>query len=119
LIEQVVCEALRGVDSEKVRLSTLTIQGDPLPGLPRYQERAFAYEFFHQMRLLQDRDISELQGITQQAEVNKRYQGLNKIPDLILHRPNSRTNLAVFEFKLGTSHRIKDDISKLLYFRQV
>jgi len=53
--------------------------------------------------------------------VDKRYQHCfekGKIPDFIIHVPNSRQNLAVIEFKLATNlSTFKSDIEKLIEFK--
>jgi len=74
-------------------------------------ERPFAYEFYHQLRRLLDEGIVDFGGPIIQAEVDKRYQQCfedGKIPDFIIHSPNSKRNIAIIEFKLAT--RVKDDI---------
>ena len=95
----------------------------------KIQERPFAYEFYHQFRKLWDSGciiglFSE--DIVIQAEVDKRYQGipnLNKIPDFLLHKPNTDKNFAVIEFKLAFYENtfnsdIKEDFKKLATFKQ-
>jgi len=57
-----------------------------------------------------------------QAEVDKRYQHCfekGKMPDFIIHTPNSKKNLAVIEFKLSTRAKedIKDDFIKIVKFK--
>ena len=87
----------------------------------KYLERPFAYEFYHQLRRLMDRGKVDLGGPIIQAEVNKRYQRCFetwKIPDFIIHIPNSDQNLAVIEFKLTNNLTgIKSDIKKLVEFK--
>jgi hypothetical protein len=81
----------------------------------RYQERVFTYEFYHQLRLI------GIEGYKLQPEVAKGYQLLpmgNKIPDFIIHVPNSDENCAVLEFKVATNSRIKPDFQKLLDFKR-
>lgn len=91
----------------------------------KIQERPFAYEFYHQFRKLWDsgsiqKIVSE--DVTIQAEVNKTYQyipNLEKIPDFLLHKPNTNKNFAVIEFKLASNTaRIRDDFKKLIAFKQ-
>lgn len=79
----------------------------------KYLERPFAYEFYHQFRRLLDEGIVDFSGPIIQAEVDKRYQQCfekGKIPDFIIHSPNSEKNIAIIEFKLAT--RVKEDIKK-------
>ncbi|MFQ6116117.1 MAG: hypothetical protein ACE5NG_18810, partial [bacterium] len=88
----------------------------------KYLERPIAYEFYHQLRKLIDEGIVYLGGPIIQAEVDKRYQHCfenGKIPDFIIHAPNSGQNLAVIEFKLATNFgTIESDIEKLLEFKE-
>lgn len=88
----------------------------------KYLERPFAYEFYHQLRRLIEEDRVDFGEPIIQAEVNKRYQNIfkkGKIPDFIIHLPNSKRNLAVIEFKLATrkAEDIKKDIKKLVKFK--
>lgn len=79
----------------------------------KYLERPIAYEFYHQLRKLIDINCVDFGGPLIQAEVDKTYQHCfenGKMPDFIIHIPDSRKNLAVIEFKLAT--RTKDDIKK-------
>jgi len=87
----------------------------------KYLERPFAYEFYHQLRkLIDSRDVN-FGGHVIQAEVDKRYQHCfesGKIPDFIMHVPNTRKNLAVIELKLASNFRkLKDDLKKLVEFK--
>jgi len=87
----------------------------------KYLERPFAYEFYHQLRKLIDSDDVNFNGPVIQAEVDKRYQHCfenGKIPDFIIHVPNTRKNLAVIELKLASnSGKLKDDLKKLVEFK--
>ena len=79
----------------------------------KYLERPFAYEFYHQLRKLLDKGNVGFNGPIIQAEVDKRYQHIfekGKIPDFIIHSPNSERNIAIIEFKLAS--RVKDDIKE-------
>ena len=95
----------------------------------KIQERPFAYEFYHQFRKLWDSGciiglFSE--DIVIQAEVDKGYQdipNLDKIPDFLLHKPNTDKNFAVIEFKQAFykntfNSDIKEDFKKLAAFKQ-
>jgi len=88
----------------------------------KYLERPFAYEFYHQLRKLMDGGIVDFGGPIIQAEVDKRYQHCfenGKVPDFIVHVPNTCQNLAVVEFKLATNlEKIEHDFRKLVEFRQ-
>ena len=88
----------------------------------KYLERPFAYEFYHQLRRLLDEGDVDFNGPIIQAEVDKRYQQCfekGKMPDFIIHTPNSKKNLAVIEFKLSTRAKedIKDDFIKIVKFK--
>jgi len=92
----------------------------------KIQERPFAYEFYHQLRILYDNgEIKEFipNDIIPQAEVHKGYQAipnLDRVPDFILHKPNTDTNFAVIEFKLASNLRkIEDDFRKLILFKRI
>jgi hypothetical protein len=58
-----------------------------------------------------------LRGLTLQAEVSKVYQGIDFIPDLIVHIPSRSNNQAVFEFKLATNFDIEWDLYKLQHLK--
>lgn len=87
----------------------------------KYLERPFAYEFYHQLRKLIDNSDVDFGGPIIQAEVDKRYQHYfknGKIPDFIIHVPNTQQNLAVIEFKLATNlNRLEHDFEKLIQFK--
>ncbi len=88
----------------------------------KYFERLFAYEFYHQFRILIENKKVDFGGAVLHAEVPKEYQrcfkkGNGKIPDFILHVPDKSLNLAVLEFKLATNlGKIDHDFDKLLDF---
>lgn len=90
----------------------------------KYLERPFAYEFYYQFRKLMHDKVIEFGGPIIQAEVDKRYQHCfkkGKIPDFIIHVPNSQANLAVIEFKLATNlnkNKLKHDFEKLVEFKE-
>ncbi len=87
----------------------------------KYLERPFAYEFYHQLRKLIDCGKVKFGGPVIQAEVHKKYQQCfenGKIPDFIIHVPNTRKNLAVIELKLATNTgKLKSDLKKLVEFK--
>ena len=90
----------------------------------KYFERLFAYEFYHQFRILVQNGKVDFGGAVLHAEVPKEYQrcfekGKGKIPDFILHVPDHSLNLAVLEFKLATNlAKIDHDFDKLLDFHK-
>jgi len=121
--------ALEKMNKKYCRLSQVDYSGigvnESLSGLlaeNKYLERPFAYEFYHQIRKLMDEGDLDLGGPIIQAEVDKRYQHCfknGKIPDFILHVPNTHHNLAVIEFKLATNlGGIKYDLEKLIEFKK-
>lgn len=88
----------------------------------KYLERPFAYEFYHQLRKLIDEGDVDFDGPIIQAEVDKTYQHCfknGKVPDFIIHIPDSKENLIVIEFKLANSPKkdFKDDFVKILEFK--
>lgn len=88
----------------------------------KYLERPIAYEFYHQLRRLIDEGGVDFDEPIIQSEVDKRYQHCfekGKMPDFIIHTPNSKRNLAVIEFKLATraKEEIKDDFIKIVKFK--
>ena len=87
----------------------------------KYLERPFAYEFYHQLRKLIDIGDVNFGGPVIQAEVDKKYQKCfenGKIPDFIIHVPNTQKNLAVIELKLATNFRkLEGDLKKLVEFK--
>lgn len=91
----------------------------------KIQERPFAYEFYYQFRKFWvNGSIEKIFGfsIFIQAEVNKRYQVIpyiDRMPDFLLHKPNSDINIAVIEFKLAKrTNKFKEDFDKLFIFKQ-
>ena len=116
LLHEVILSALRNIDPSRIRLSTLSYEGTTIPE-PRYQERTFAYELFHQLRKLEEADSEDLRGFTQQAEVDKGYQGIDYVPDLIVHKPGqTNDNLTACEFKLAIDPYVPYDLAKLQFF---
>jgi len=108
------------MDKRFVKLSKKVYEASSLK-IEKYQERPFAYEFYHQLRKLLDEGQVDFGGYFVQPEVNKEYQHYfeqGKIPDFIIHIPNTNKNLAVIEFKLATSSRIENDLQKLVEFKK-
>ncbi|MBF4475459.1 hypothetical protein [Methanobacterium formicicum] len=116
--------ALENIDLNYVTLSRLVYDRNSLEN-PVFQEKPFAYEFYHQFRKLYENDFGE---VVLQAEVNKSAQGYpncKKMPDFILHTPETRrNNFGVIEFKRayvnGNSNasKIKKDFNKLFNFKK-
>jgi hypothetical protein len=91
-------------------------------GDSHWLERPFAYEIYHQLRLIWAAGQFDLLCLIQ-AEVLKKYQGIRditKMPDLLFHDPKSDHNLAVIEIKLAsnTDKNLKADLEKLALFRR-
>jgi len=118
----VIRRAVENIDWRFVRLSRLRYEGyiPVVLGDLHWLERPFAYEIYHQLRLI----WSEALDCVIQAEVLKRYQeirDLEKMPDLLFHVPDSRRNLAVVEIKLAANNYkpLKEDLAKLTLFRRI
>lgn len=119
-----VKEALENIDLEYVKLSRL-IYGRNSLNTHVFQEKPFAYEFYHQYRKLHENTFER---IVIQAEVNKSFQdypNCKKMPDFILHVPdNHENNIGVIEFKRayinGRSNApgIRKDFDKLVQFKK-
>lgn len=87
---------------------------------PRWQERPFAYEIYHKLRCYWEKQHWDTPYAIQ-AEVLKTYQEIrqvNKMPDLLIHQPNTKNNLAVVEIKMAsnTEKLLRDDLDKLVLF---
>ena len=89
--------------------------------IPVYRERAYCYELYHQLRSLLPKEFP----YTLHGELDKRGHhimkeklGKDRIPDFILHRPNSEDNLVVIEVKPSdcSEEEALDDIDKLKKF---
>lgn len=129
MIIDTVKTALEKMNIEYCKLSTLDYSNLRINGSAKerllkekYLERPFAYEFYHQLRELIDNGEVDFGGPIIQAEVDKRYQHCfenGKVPDFIIHIPNTDKNLIVIEFKLASNLRnIEEDFKKLVEFRQ-
>ncbi len=112
----------RFTDLSKLRFNELSDELKEKLLEQKIQERPFAYEFYHQIRKYWD--TKNTGDLVIQAEVNKGYQrirNLNRIPDFIIHTPNTNNNIAVLEFKVvrdenSTLESIKRDFEKLVDF---
>lgn len=124
ILVEMVKEALENINLEYVKLSRLAYDRNAREH-PVFQEKPFAYEFYHQYRKLYENNFDDT---VIQAEVNKSSQGYpncQKMPDFILHNPDSRrNNLGVIEFKRayvsGQSNApsIRKDFDKLVNFKK-
>ena len=114
------------MDKEYCKLSQIDYSRIELNGQllaeEKYLERPFAYEFYHQLRKLMDSEEVNFDGPIIQAEVDKHYQHCfenGKIPDFIIHVPNTHRNLAVIEFKMTTNlANLEGDFKKLVEFKR-
>lgn len=91
-------------------------------GDPHWLERPFAYEIYHQLRTIWPANLLQV-GCVIHAEVLKTYQeiqDIDKMPDLLLHDPQSGRNVAVVEIKLTSNTRknLREDLRKLALFRR-
>jgi len=90
--------------------------------LPVYRERVYAYELYHQLRVIWPNEW----GFTVNGEVDKRkhptirgYAVRNRIPDLLVHRPGDMgDNLVILEVKPVSASvpEIAKDLRKLTAF---
>ena len=121
--------ALENMDKNYCKLSQIDYSRIGVNGSFRKQlaeekdlERPFAFEFYHRLRKLMDSGNVDFGGSVIQAEVDKRYQHCfttGKIPDFIIHVPNTHQNLAVIEFKLTTNlGSLEHDFEKLVKFKK-
>jgi hypothetical protein len=86
-----------------------------------WQERLFAYELYHQLRLLWTEQASLRAHCVIHAEVRKGYQhiaGFDYMPDFLFHLPQVNQNRAVAEIKLAARSpaEIATDLDKLVRF---
>ncbi len=68
-----ISEALKRMEKKFIRLSNRTMDDVPPSNVERYQERPFAYEFYHQFRKLIEADKVPFLEYFIQPEVNKTY----------------------------------------------
>ncbi len=120
---ELIRNALKNINRNYCRLSKINTQ-NLSEDIQKYQERPFAYEFYHQIRNLINKQKIDLGKYFLQPEVNKTYQHYfrkGKIPDFILHRPNKENqNFAIIEFKLANRNKrsIENDFKKLIEFKK-
>ncbi len=132
MIVNAVKHALEKMDRRFLDLSGLIFDkhtGELLKRLGETEEklleRPFAYEFYHQMRVLWDSRaevVAPFSDVVIQGEFDKGYQGipnLDRIPDFLLHSPNSdKRNFGVIEMKRAHSVQgIELDFDKFVSFR--
>jgi hydroxypyruvate isomerase len=121
----VIAAAVENIDWQFVTLSRSQYANgyEPLgQSDPRWQERPFAYEIYHQLRYIWGQKNWDT-SYTIQAEVLKSYQKIfevNKMPDLLIHQPNGDKNLAAVEIKMAANDKkyLKDDLDKLALFHK-
>jgi len=133
MIADIIKMALEKMDKQFTSLSRLKFdeidqeRKEILIG-QKIQERPFAYEFYHQFRLLDECGCLEdrfPEGIVLQAEVHKGYQRIlgigERMPDFLFHKPSSmENNLAVVEFKMASRHsELPCDFDKLVKFKTI
>lgn len=88
-----------------------------IPYKTRPYERIICYEFYHQFRKRVDKTICSF---VLHGELDKRYRGIERVPDFIFHVPHEdERNFAVIEFKSTRSgiRWIKYDLKKFQKFR--
>jgi hypothetical protein len=86
-----------------------------------WQERMFAYELYHQLRLIWDKDPKLADHSLIHADISKGYQKIKDfdyMPDLLFHLPQPGQNCAVLEIKLAkrSPDTIRCDLKKLVRF---
>jgi hypothetical protein len=102
--------ALKNLDWRCVTLSRVQYEHGQKPtgiGNPHWLERPFAYELYHQLRLIWSEEQFESDCVIH-SEVYKKYQqikDLEKMPDFLFHLPKPDSNLAVVEFPSVDSAR--------------
>lgn len=111
-IIKVICNAISQVPKEYYKIKTS--EGESI-----IRERVFCYEFYHQIRKIQD-DANEISIGSIYGEVDKSgrldYNGEN--PDFIFHSPGDNDhNLSILEVKVKYDNlQIKSDLTKLNNF---
>ena len=120
-IKDLLAEATAKIDPNYFLLPVANVHGE-LPIL-HYRERVYAYELYHQLRVLWPAWHYSLGG-----EVNKRQHPLvcgpgldNVMPDLLVHKPGCMNhNLVVIEIKAAShdarQEAIEKDIRRLIAF---
>ncbi|MFP3257195.1 MAG: hypothetical protein RXO36_05305 [Candidatus Nanopusillus acidilobi] len=91
--------------------------------IPRYKERIFCYELYHQMRKIQEShnyeflDFVKIEGERVKDDLNIPKK-LKKVPDFLAHKPDSDNNYLVMEVKKASSPKrgMENDLIKLISF---
>jgi hypothetical protein len=113
-------EALSKIDWDFVTPSRVDYSGvEPAEiAAQTWQERLFAYELYHQLRLLWTANPALRACCVIHAEVRKGYQqieGFDYMPDFLFHLPQPDQNHAVVEVKLA-GRDLTADLKKLVRF---
>jgi len=89
----------------------------------KLQERVLCYELYHQLRLLEMREVIDFRPARLQGELNKQAQHLfhekEPIPDFLVHEPGTDNhNLGVVEVKRASANNedLQYDLWKLARF---
>jgi len=90
----------------------------------QYVERVFAYELYHQFRIIIDSNLDRYEGLKLNAEITK--NGFNEtslgkeriFPDLVLHKSQTNNEYEYqklfIEIKVQPSSDLKEDIHKMI-----
>lgn len=123
VILDALLQALNNLDWDYVTPSRVDYRGaEPaVIAEQNWQERLFAYELYHQLRLLWTEKPALRACCVIHAEVRKGYQkiaGFDYMPDFLFHLPQAGQNRAVAEVKLAgrSSQDIATDLKKLVRF---
>ncbi|KAF5086717.1 hypothetical protein [Methanobacterium aggregans] len=113
--------ALENIDKKYIKVCQ-RIYGQEYSNRLYFQEKQFAYEFYHQYRMFYSEN--SFKALILQTEVNKRYENSRnsqKIPYFILHIPDSSDNdIGIIEFKCAytgghpNTKEIKGDLDRLI-----
>ena len=107
-ILQFIEDAINNVDKKYYTIKTAAHDGHTTPF---FRERVFCYEFYHQMRILQEKHNYELPSINIDAEIDKRGHDVIEEdfnPDFVFHKRGKMKNYAVIEVKLRLEDFKKD-----------
>lgn len=96
-----LCDAIASVPKEYF---TIEVAEKNAAARRKRRERVYAYELYHQMRILQDERKSSLgENMCINAEIDKRGHTIIKEkfnPDIIIHEQGTMHNLCVIELKV-------------------
>ncbi|MBO4464649.1 MAG: hypothetical protein J5797_10725 [Prevotella sp.] len=117
-----IIQALINVKSEYIRYCRPVLNRGK-KNYYKYVERVFAYEFYHQYRLIMRRKKKKYEGLYLNGEQQKSSQvwkGLNRqTPDMVLHgkidKPdyNGFTQKWLCEIKMCSNPNVTDDLKKI------